>query len=650
MRARRLLGVGRLVLLTAVLTAQAHAASLSLDRGPVVLGKTESVGVTIRVDERPGTEERPLRLSVNVGSFGEVTRVGPGVYRAKYMPPTTRFPQVALVAAWRETGPDAPIEFLRIPLYGATKIDVSARPRSSVVVRTGLDEFGPVVTNARGNAVVPVLVPPNIPEATIHIKEKSGHVTTRKSVVAVPPYNRLTLALVPHALVANGEDWARLEVLYDAGADVPPERIKLQPSLGTATLLRTERGGRYVYRYVPPAGTTAPSVSFRVGVEGDPIASAVATLSLGLPPAAAVTIAPPDKSLSCDGHSSAPVSVKVFDANGMGLPQQRVELFANGQPLQGLHYAGNGVYQARLVAPATYPAQGLVQLSAVVHRPGQEALTATANYQVLASPVPQSVHSQVTPSPLLADGSSRAMVSLDVRDGAGLPLTGAKLILLTHDGTVGPVTELGDGRYRAEYIAPSRVPPGGEALVKVVDASGTFEKAMSIPLRKRQRLLIGPRVGLTHSLGDLAGARLGLDLWAPLRLGDVHLALGASAMFQRAAQTVTDGSGALSSRSEATLVPVTVRLGYELVASRWASAHLGVGGVATWAKVRNSLNGYEPSRIDYGGLGFVAGALLLGPGQLFAELSYAYAPVEHPDFRLQAGGVGLGVGYRLGLF
>jgi hypothetical protein len=84
--------------LVLLVSAQGWAASLSLERSPIVLGRTESVAVTFKVDEPAGTEDRPLRLSVNVGSFGEISRLGPGTYRAVYVPPATRFPQVALVA------------------------------------------------------------------------------------------------------------------------------------------------------------------------------------------------------------------------------------------------------------------------------------------------------------------------------------------------------------------------------------------------------------------------------------------------------------------------------------------------------------------------------------------------------------------------
>jgi hypothetical protein len=158
-RAAHVVGLAAAVVSCAA-ASPALAASLSVESGAVVLGKTESAIVTVRVDEPPGDEERPLRLSVNVGSFSEPRRIGPGKYRATYLPPQTRFPQVALVAVWRETGPDARIDFLRLPLFGQTSLAVSAPRGAQVTVEVGLDTYGPLPADARGEVRVPIIVPP----------------------------------------------------------------------------------------------------------------------------------------------------------------------------------------------------------------------------------------------------------------------------------------------------------------------------------------------------------------------------------------------------------------------------------------------------------------------------------------------------------
>ncbi|MBI5542579.1 MAG: hypothetical protein HY901_01725, partial [Deltaproteobacteria bacterium] len=420
--------------LCTLIPALATAASLTLEREPLVLGRVESVGVTLRVAEPPGTEGLPLHLSVNVGSFGEVSRLEPGVYHALYSPPATRFPQVALIAAWRETGPDAPIDFLRIPLYGSTRIDTVAPPGSEVRVAVGTTEFGPVQVNARGQASVPVDVPPGVPEAVILIKERSGTTLRRTATVQVPAYNRLTVALVPHAVLANGEDWVRVEVLYDSTTAVPAQRISLVPSEGQATLVRTDPG-RFVFKYIAPAGSLSREVSFQVSVEGDAAARGQAVVSLGVPPPAEVVLRPPTRPLLCDGRSWAPVEVRVYDTRRLGLPHQHLEVMANGRLLKEIDYKGAGLYEARLVAPASYPENGLVRLTATVILPNGQGLSTTANYQVLPVPLPSTLVGQVSPQPVLADGKSKAAITLDVRDKGGLSLKGAQLIALASHGT-----------------------------------------------------------------------------------------------------------------------------------------------------------------------------------------------------------------------
>jgi len=219
------------------------------------------------------------------------------------------------------------------------------------------------------------------------------------------------------------------------------------------------------------------------------------------------------------------------------------------------------------------------------------------------------------------------------------------------DGTLGPLEERAPGRYEATYSPPESL-PDGEAKLKLVDANGGFEQTTPLPLRQNpRRLLLGARAGWAQSPGDAAGPRFGLDLWLPLRVGGSTLALCAAASYGSAERgDVTDAAGTLTSRSTASFVPVSLRLAWEAIAGRRLSLSLGAGGVATYARFKNTLSGPEQQAWGFGGLGFASGALAIGRGHAFVELSYSYAPVKATDFRLDAGGPAALVGYRLGLF
>lgn len=635
----------RSILVGVLIAGVSHAASLTLDKQPVLLGKTESVGVIITLDEPPGAEVRPLRVAVNVGSFAPAERIGPGRYKTVYVPPATRFPQVALVAVWRETGAQAPIEFLRIPLYGSTKLPVGAKAGSEVTVEAGELTFGPLKVDADRQIEVPISVPPGLREVSVKVKEPRGGIGNKKLGIDVPPYNRVTAALVPHAVVADGQSEARLDVFYDlGGADVPASRVKVTASVGEARLEKAE-GGRYVYRYRPPQGASASKVEFTVAVTGDATAKATASLTLGQPPPSKLVLRPPSERVRADGASKAKVEVIVFDEQGLGLAGQDVKVSANGADLGAAAYKGNGLYVLQFVAPSEYPAGGLVQFLA-----SDGALEGAANFQLVAPSAPSEVTARVTPDPIPADGTTDAVVRFDVRDAAGLPLEGAKLLAVASHGTLGPLTEEGEGRYVAHLQAPAGV-PDGKALIRLVDSTGTFEQKVELPMRENpKRFLIGVRGGFTHSLKELMGARVGVDVSVNLRAGPVMLWLSALVQGGLASQAVSDASGSLTSQSQLYFLPLQGRLAAELWAGRRLSVLLGASGGATWARYTTTLTGltsvaWGPSAGAFAGLNIAA-----GPGHLFLEAGYTWAPVAGVGFRVETGGVHVAAGYRLGLF
>ncbi len=131
-------------------------------------------------------------------------------------------------------------------------------------------------------------------------------------------------------------------------------------------------------------------------------------------------------------------------------------------------------------------------------------LQGAANYQLVAPSAPSEVTAHISPDPVPADGRTEAEIRFDVRDAAGLPLSGAKLLVVASHGTLGPLTEEGEGRYVAQLQAPKDV-PDGKALIRVVDATGTFEQKLELPMREDpRRFLIGVRGGVTY---DLMGSR-----------------------------------------------------------------------------------------------------------------------------------------------
>jgi hypothetical protein len=184
-----------------------------------------------------------------------------------------------------------------------------------------------------------------------------------------------------------------------------------------------------------------------------------------------------------------------------------------------------------------------------------------------------------------------------------------------------------------------------------MDAGGGFEQHFDLPLRENpRRFLLGARVGYGTALDDLAGPRLGLDLWAPFQVGNVWLGAGLTATVSQANRTVTDAGTGLSSDSEVTYAPITLRLGWEVLATRRLSLMVGAGGTAAYASSRSSLVTGSSTAFGFGGMGFLGAGWALGPGQVFGEASYGVARISEAEFELEAGGLAFDVGYRIGIF
>jgi hypothetical protein len=627
----------------------ARGGSLSVEGGPVILGRTGPSVVLIQADETPGTEELPLRLSVNVGSFSEPTRVAPGRYRAVFTPPATRFPQVALVAVWRETGPDARIEFLRIPLLGVARVPVAARPGSRVQIRIGAETFGPVSVNGSGRAEVPIVAPPGVGRCEVTVQPRRGPEVTRPVPLEVPPYNRLTAALVPHSVLADGKSDVRLDVFYDVGgADVPADRVKVTPSAGQVTLRHAGRG-LYSYRFTPPSGTAAAAVSFAISVAGDPAARAAAQLSLGVPRPARVVVTPPAKPLRAGTGTATTIAVRVLDAAGMGLSGLEVRATANGDPLAPAESRGDGHYEIPFTAPAFYPPGGLVQLEAVAHHPEAFAF-GTANVQIEAPSIPRTVATRLTPSPVPADGHTEAQLALDVRDAAGRALEHLSLITVPSHGTVGRLRERGNGVYEQSYVSPSSLPEG-DVQLRVIDASGAFDRSFPIPLRADPgRLQAGLAAGYSRSPGLASGLRGGAEVWVPFRVRGARFGAGASAFLGAASMSVADATGSVHGTVDATFVPVALKVGYEAWATRRLSVVAGAGPMATWARFRSSVSDDLEDGLALGWMGFLDLSWAAGPGSAVLGLSYGSAVVRTVDFRLDSGGLSVTAGYRVKVF
>lgn len=641
--------------LLAALGAMAAPVELEvLGPDPLILGDVEAVEVRLRAPDTAEVAGRPLRLSVNVGSFGPVERVEPGVYRSRYTLPTTSFPQVALVAAWRETGPDADIRFFRIPLHGRTEVPIQARPGSRVSVRVGEQVFGPVDAR-RGRARVPIVVPPGVEQVTV-TSERGTQRSQAEVAAGVPPYNRLTLALTPYKVPSDGESSAVLHAYVDRDPPVAPNRVRIAAPQGRLERMGSD-GPVYRFRFVPDRAEARSDVTITGRVLGDRASRAQVGLQLGLPEPERVVVDVDPARWVADGTTPRDVSILVTDRLGLGVDGLDLEVKVDTSTVSSPLRRGNGRYALSLGPLDAYPPDGSNRIEITLPRESGPPLTEAVTVPVAPPPWPTRVELDGTAEPVGDDG---AAVTWTAFDAAGDPWVGDDVdggFRLQLDEAAAASEDRPDvgagaepGAYRAVVpVAPSR---------RRFDVELTHESGR-VRLRSRvrvaghvPRLELGARAGLVVSDGAFPTG--GVDVGYRLPVWQDRVAARARASYFQREQSfdvVVFPEGAEQVDATLRLIPISLGATVDVVRVDAWSVYAGPFGVLAIGleevDPQFEGGGVERNQRVFGGVEGVAGVAWRG---LFFELSGAYLPINRADLRAPDYFMTAALGFRGGLF
>jgi hypothetical protein len=338
-----------LVAVAAVLGAEdARAQGITIEGAQqIVLGEVEQVPILIDLPEPPDAEGRPLQVVVSAGRIDELTRIGSGRYRAMFRTPPTRFPQVAIVAFWYETGADADVQFQSIPLYAKTKLPYKTKPGVDVRILVGSESFGPVTADRKGVATVPIVVPPGVRDVAVSTSERT------KSTVAVkvPPYNRLAMVATPYLVPGDGVSSATLHIYYEGDQPPPASQLRIAVSSGEVKPGSADRN-HYKVQYTPGKTVSEHAATIGATMEGDSTSKAQVELQIGSPVGERMVAKVTDiAGHAPNGASGAVFDVFITDARGLGVSKLQVSGTPSAGTVVDLKDMGNGHYRVLVVAP-----------------------------------------------------------------------------------------------------------------------------------------------------------------------------------------------------------------------------------------------------------------------------------------------------------
>jgi hypothetical protein len=195
-----------------LLSFAAHAqVALQLTPAEPVKGRdTEAVLEISTPVDRPA----PPVLRANVGTIDRVERLTAGKYRARYLLPPSRAPEVAIIVAFAPWPHPQSVEgafgVLRVPMASAVEVPGRAEPGAEVRLKLGNATFGPVRTQADGTFRLPVVVPPGFGVATTTTVDRVGNKRSTKLDLMLPRVDQLACVATPTVLPADGVSKARV--------------------------------------------------------------------------------------------------------------------------------------------------------------------------------------------------------------------------------------------------------------------------------------------------------------------------------------------------------------------------------------------------------------------------------------------------------
>ena len=284
--------------------------------------------------------------------------------------------------------------------------------------------------------------------------------TVEPAGVGDPSASTSTVTASPTSLLADGEREATVVVvlrdangarLREGGASVTLDA----PDVGSLGPVTDRGDGTYAATYV--AGRTPGEVPLVARLDGEPFATpARIVLTQGAATPTTSTVVADPATLPADGSSTATLTVTLRDAegepvrDGVGADAVTFDAPAHGS-VGPVREAGDGTYVATYTAGTT--------ASPVDLRPRLFDVAFDAAARVDLRPGAASAAAstvRVEPAVLPADGTATATVTVTLRDANGNPVgaSGGTVTFASPTlGTLGGVTDVGDGTYTAPFTA-----------------------------------------------------------------------------------------------------------------------------------------------------------------------------------------------------
>ena len=368
--------------------------ALTLTPAHPVKGRDREATLDVHLKTSAGTpdvEAPPPVLRANVGTLEALERVGPGAFRARYLLPATRYPEVVVLVAFSAWPSPASLEgaagSLVVPLSTAIDLPGRTEPGAKMAIEIAGQTFGPVRASGDGHFQLPVVVPPGHRFGRGTVVDRIGNRRVEKVDLALPPTNPLACVMTPRT-IPLGTGTARVLCATTDPYGVPVDAAAVTLTARRGHLTGPERAGRGLleWRYRAPGAEVAPDYLEARWRRGGPLAKESLTVDLEQGPAQHLTLTTPEPLVFRGG--SLPLELDARDALGLPRPgalpggaRQRGFVrtvegarpwpLARALPTGGPGRGGGGAAHRGGVRPAGHRARGAASVAGGAGGPGR---------------------------------------------------------------------------------------------------------------------------------------------------------------------------------------------------------------------------------------------------------------------------------------
>jgi hypothetical protein len=595
----------------------------------MVLGLDESVSISLR-----DSGQTP-RLYTNVGTISQPSAADDGRLRAAYTPPSSRFPQVAIIVAVNENHTE--FDWLTIPLHARPNLTIESEARATVTVRVGDREFGPIQTDRKGRGSIELEVPPGIDTVVVVSRDKLGNTQETSRELGVPGFQRLV------AVCPTGGDDLLLFTVDAVGAPDSSAHFELSATTGTLDDAVVRAPGAYTARYVVPDGVaTVDEADVTASIAGDSASTMMcrADVPAELPQGLVVGF---DRDSYVAGSGPVLVTVSLQYSGTRAMRPVRPELEATVGTLSELEPVTEFEYRATWHLPDELGGATEASIRAAAREPildarGVVALGPAGVSRLVAS---------MSRGWVRADGMDDLTIRVEAFDRFG-NRTAASGVSARGIGRVSPF-EVGDGASVAVYTAPVRYEAGQDSVM-VQHAESETTTSVVVDLRPiARRFRTNARAGLTTNFGAIATAVLAADVSMRLAMASRRISVGVESGYYASSTSELRDDGAEQVELSATVVPLIARAAYHLdYLPVEIYGGVGLGVLLAKTQVQSPDSGMRVvSKPRFVATGVAGARKSVGPGALLAEVAYWYSAVDDAGLEGNIGGLRVTGGYGI---